>query len=162
MDDITIRMERVSMCLRDLWNTYFYVGDDSMSSYPHEVQDLFEEIEVRLFGALFLFDLERLASMGRFRAEPLPFLIVVPARDGTPLLINRPRTDGNWYWDAFHGRVGPTEVTLHFIEWFDWNRYGQRDFQYYLVNVVKFPDRPEFEGRGALIASSRLRSLSSR
>ena len=91
--------------------------------------------------------------------EPLPFLIIVPARDEVPLLINRPATDGNRYWDAFGGRVGPTAVTMELIEWFDWDCYDRRDFQYYLVNVATFPSHSGFEGRDALIKRRDARVL---
>lgn len=151
MNDVTSAVERVRICLEDLWNTYFYVDDD-MSSYPAVVQDLFEDIERRLFGALLLVNLGGLDFMETFRTEPLPFLVVVPPAEGANLLlVNRPAADGNSYWDAFDGRVGPGEVSLHFMEWFDWNIYGQRSFQYYRVRIHAFEQYPEFVGRDALI-----------
>jgi hypothetical protein len=67
------------------------------------------------------------------------------------LLINRPSADRNWHWDAYDGRVGPNEVELHFQEWFDWDNYGQRAFQYYRTKVHAFDKHPEFVGRMALI-----------
>ncbi|MCI0409861.1 MAG: hypothetical protein L0191_15075 [Acidobacteria bacterium] len=158
MDDVTALVERACTSIRELWNTYFYAGD-GIACYPPEIQDLFEEIEVRLFGALVLSKLQRLASREKFRREPFPFLIVVPARDEVSLLIHRPATDGNRYWDAFDGRVGPTDVTLQFIEWFDWNCYDRRDFQYYLVNLAAFPRHTDFEGRDALIKRCDARVL---
>ncbi len=72
---------------------------------------------------------------------------------------NRPSEDGNWYFDAFGDPIGPDEVTLNFIQWFDWNRYGRREFQYYLVNIAAFPSHPEFEGRGALVERKSTRVL---
>jgi hypothetical protein len=158
MDDVTTAVERVGTCLRDLWNVYFYAGDD-ISSYPAVVQDLFEEIETRTIGALLLFGLNRLSFMERFTQEAFPFLIVVPGGEGTPVLINRSPTSGSGYWDAFDGRVGPTEVAFHFVEWFDWNIYGRRPFQYYRAKVHAFETRPEFVGREALIECDRARVL---
>lgn len=152
MEDVTEFVDAAATCLRDIWNRYFYAGNDEMSSCPHEIQDLFEEIEVRLFGAVVLFKLDRLISITQYRVRPFPFLVVVPAQVQRPkLLVNRPSEDGNWYFDAFSDVVGPGEVTLNFIHWFDWNQYGKREFQYYLVNITAFPNHPEFVGRGALV-----------
>jgi hypothetical protein len=150
MDDVTTTVDRAATCLRDLWNTYFYAGDE-LSAYPAVVEDLFAEIETRIFGALVLVAVDREAFIDEFRREPLAFLIVVPAFEGVPLLIRRPSADRNWYWDAYDGRVGPNEVELHFLEWFDWNDYAPRAFQYYRTKVHAFDEHPEFVGREALI-----------
>jgi hypothetical protein len=158
MDDITPKVDRVATCLRDLWNTYFYSGEE-LSDYPHMVEDLFEEIEARIFGALVLVAVDRETFIEVFRREPLAFLTVVPAFEGVPLLINRPSADGNWYWDSYDGRVGPNEVELHFQEWFDWNNYGRRAFQYYRTKVHAFDKHPEFVGRKALIECQSARVL---
>jgi hypothetical protein len=152
MQDVTDLLDRAATCLRDLWNEYFYAGNDEMSSYPHELQDLFEEVGRRLFGALVLLPLDRLEFMTKYRAEPFPFLVVVPAAGRKPrLMVNRPSTDGNRYWDALVQAIGPNDVTVEFAEWFDWNIYGRREFEYYLGRIVAFPSRREFEGRAALI-----------
>ena len=159
MEDITDIVERAATCLRDLWNRYFYVGSEEMSAYPHQVQDLFENIEGSLFGALVLFDLDRLAFLAKYRTESLRFLKIVPAATGSRLLVNRPSADGNRYFDAFGDSVGGNEVTLNFISWFDWSRYGKREFQYYLVSIASFPNHPEFEGRGAVVECKGTRVL---
>ncbi|HKF67774.1 MAG TPA: hypothetical protein VKB36_14620 [Vicinamibacterales bacterium] len=158
MQDITDTLDRTADCLRDLWNEYFYVGNDDMSSYPHEVQDLYEEAETCLFGALVLFKLDRLGFMAKYRTEAAPFLIVVPAPGPKPrLLVGRPSQDTNRYFDALDQRVGLDDVKLNLIEWFDWNRYGRRQFEYYFVTINTFPAHPEFEGRGALIERKNTR-----
>ena len=156
MNDITTTVDRVATCLRDLWNTYFYAED---GVYPAVVEDLFEEIETRIFGALVLVGVDRDAFIEEFRREPLAFLIVVPAFEGVPLLINRPSADRNWYWDAYDGRVGPNDVELHFREWLDWDSYGKRAFQYYRARVHTFNKHPEFVGREALIECRNARVL---
>jgi hypothetical protein len=159
MEDITRALDATRACLRDLWDTYFYAGD-TITTYPAETRDLFEEIEVRVFGALVLQGLSRLASMDRYRVEPLPFLLVEPSlHPGTPLLINRPSSDGNRYWDAFHGEVESGEVTLYFMQWFDWDVYARREYQYYEVQIGAFPARSEFVGRRALIEQRAARVL---
>lgn len=123
-----------------------------MSSYPHEIQDLYEDTEARLFGALVLFKLDRLGFMTKYRAEAAPFLVVSPVPGPKPrLLVGRPSRNANRYFDALDQRAGPNDVTLNFIEWFDWNRYGKRRFEYYFVTIRTLPGWPEFEGRGALI-----------
>lgn len=159
MEDVTEMVDRAATCLRDLWNRYFYVGSDEMSAYPHEIQDLFEDVEASLFGAFVLFNLDRLAFLANYRTEPLLFLKVTPATTGSRLFVNRPSDDGNRYFDAFSDSVGGNEVTLNFISWFDWNRYGKREFQYYLVSIAAFPNHPEFEGRGALVECKGTRVL---
>lgn len=100
MEDITDIVERAATCLRDLWNRYFYAGSEEISAYPHQVQDLFENIEGSLFGALVLFDLDRLAFLAKYRTESLRFLKIVPAATGARLLVNRPSADGNRYFPS--------------------------------------------------------------
>lgn len=153
MEDVTGMVESAGTCLQDLWNAYFRGPTDDVSSCPPELQDLFEEIEARLFGALVLRHLGRLNWLERFRLEPLPFLVVAPLlQPEARLLVNR-RTPhfGNQYWDAFGDCIGPGETTLHFIEWFDWDIYGRREYQYYLVRITDFPRHSELVGRDALI-----------
>jgi hypothetical protein len=72
MDDITLKVDRVATCLRDLWNTYFYAGDE-LSAYPAVVEDLFAEIETRIFGALLLVAVDREPSSTSSDVNLLPF-----------------------------------------------------------------------------------------
>jgi hypothetical protein len=153
MEDVTGMVERAASCLRDLWNGHFRGPTDDMSSCPAVLQELFEEIEARLFGALVLRHLDRLAWLDRFAREPLPFLIVIPRADrDSHLLVNRRLPSfGNQYWDAFGDRILPGDAALQFVRWFDWNFYGQHEHEYLYVRVAGFPRHPEFVGRDALI-----------
>jgi hypothetical protein len=153
MQDVTSGMERTVQALQHLWNEYFYVGDD-MTLYAREVEALFEQIESGLLGALVLFEIDRLGFMNNYRRQPLPFLVVSPQARGTRLLVERPASDGNRYWDAFDGDIAPGDAVLHFIGWFDWDRFTRRTFEYYRVHVAEFALRPEFVGREALIERS--------
>jgi hypothetical protein len=161
MEDVTGMVERASGYLRGLWNGYFRGPTDDMLSCPAMLQDLFEEIEARLFGALVLRHLDRLAWLERFRREPLPFLSVVPEADPEArLLVNRRLPSfGNQYRDAFGDRLLSDEATLQFVRWFDWNFYGPHEHEYLYVRIAAFPEHPEFVGRDALIPRRSSRVL---
>ncbi len=159
MKDITIVLDRYREACRHLWNTYFYANDD-MSSYSGQMLDQFEEIQELLFVTLVLEKVATASYADQFKKEALPFLRVVPTSEhGVPIMIERPSRDGNRYWDEPVNRVKPSDVTLHFIDYFDWNPYGHIDLKYYKVTIVAFLSHQDLVGREALIETTHARVI---
>ena len=82
---------------------------------------------------------------------PAPSLRVVP-RERTVILINRPSDDGNGYWDQEKDMVvGPNDITMAFLDYFDFGQIPIMDFHFYRCKILSFPRRAEYVGREALI-----------
>jgi hypothetical protein len=56
------------------------------------------------------------------------------------------------YWDQEKDMVvGPDDITLAFIDYFDFSQVPMKDFRYYLCKVLSFPSHADYEGREALL-----------
>ena len=154
MKDVTDILSKYCECTGHLWNNYFFI-DEKLSSYTHDQLDRYEAIDRLLFAELVLDPLAKVSCQEEYfreypPSEPLSFLRVVPAvSDEVPILINRSGASG--YWDDPINRVLSSDVDLRFIGYFDWNRYDLRDFQFYLVRIVKSSRHPQLVGRDALL-----------
>jgi hypothetical protein len=51
MKNITHLFQKYRECVRNLWNTYFFI-DEKLSSYLEDVLDRFAEIDKQLFATL--------------------------------------------------------------------------------------------------------------
>ena len=47
--------------------------------------------------------------------------------------------------------VGPDDITLAFVDYFDFFQPPIKDFHYYLCKILSFPSHVEYEGREALV-----------
>jgi hypothetical protein len=146
MRDITALMSRYRECARNLWNVYFSTDENIGGAL-----DSFDEIRRLLFDALVV---DQLCYEGDAEPPdlPPPQLRVVP-RNRSEILIEQLSAPGEaHYWgevrDLF---VGPDEITLEFIEYFDFSQSPIKDFRYFLCRILRFPEHTEFEGRRALI-----------
>lgn len=82
---------------------------------------------------------------------PPPVLKIVPMARSL-ILIQRPSGDGNGYWDQEKDMVvGPGDVELEFIDYFDFSQIPIMDFRFYRCRIIKFSSHVEYEGREALI-----------
>jgi len=100
----------------NLWNVDFSGRPDIGGSL-----DAFEQTRHLLFDLLVV---SELFYEGEAEGEdiPAPALRVVP-RERTLILINRPSDDGNGYCDQEKDMVvGPNDITLAFIDYFDFSR----------------------------------------
>lgn len=81
-----------------------------------------------------------------------PVLKVVP-KTRSLILIQRPSSLGEaGYWDQEKDLVvGPDEVELQFIDYFDFSQIPIMDFRFCRCRIVRFPSRVTYEGREALI-----------
>ncbi len=46
---------------------------------------------------------------------------------------------------------GPDEITLAFVDYFDFSQVPIKDFHYYLCKILSFPRHSDYEGREALL-----------
>jgi hypothetical protein len=142
MRDVTDLMNRYRECSRNVWNTY--MGTEIGDAASDAVERIYDQIRKLLFDGI---------VMGRLTgtAGTDATLIVAPM-PSLPILIRRPSRDGNYYWDQEPDlRFEAGLVQLRFIDYYDFFEGPVRDFRFYRCGVMKFPTRPEYEGREALV-----------
>jgi len=148
MRDITELMNAYRECSRNLWNVYFSKRKDI-----GDALDVFEQIRELLFDSLILTEL---SYEGEVEGEdiPPPALRVVPQR--SLILIQRLSEPGQaGYWDQEKDMVvGPKDITLAFIDYFDFRQIPIMDFRYFRCRVLSFPSHADYEGREALLEVS--------
>lgn len=149
MRDITQFMNAYRECSRNLWNVYFSGRGDIGGSL-----DAFGRIRQLLFDVLIISELSCKAEAGGEDMAP-PFLKVVP-KERALILIQRLSESGQaGYWDQEKDMVvGPRDITLAFLEYFDFSEVPIQVFYYYRCRVLSFPSHPDYEGREALLEVS--------
>ena len=149
MRDITELMNTYRECSLNLWNVYFSKRKDI-----GDALDVFEQIRELLFDSIVL---SELSYEGEAEGEdiPPPVLRVVPGSSSL-ILIQRLSGPGEaGYWDQEKDLVvSPTDITLAFIDYFDFSQIPIRDLRYYRCRVISFPSRANYEGREALLEVS--------
>jgi len=146
MRDVTELMSAYRECSRNLWNVYFSKRKDI-----GDALDVFEQIRELLFDSLIL---SELSYEGGAKGEdiPPPALRVVP-RERSLILIKRLTEPGKaGYWEQEKDMVvGPDDITLEFVDYFDFFQPPIKDFRYCLCRILSLPSHVEYEGREALI-----------
>jgi hypothetical protein len=146
MRDITELMNSYRECSRNLWNVYFSKRKDI-----GDALDVFEQIRELLFDSLVL---SELSCEGEAEGEDIhpPALKVVPQRS---LILIRRLTESGGYWDQEKDMiVGPDDITLAFVDYFDFFQPPIKDFHHYLCKILCFPSHADYEGREALLEVS--------
>jgi hypothetical protein len=149
MRDITELMNAYRECSRNLWNVYFSKRKDI-----GDALDVFEQIRELLFDSLVLSELSY-EGEAEGQDTPPPALKVVPRK--SLILIQRLSGPGEArYWDQVKDMiVGPDDITLAFVDYFDFFEPPIKDFHYYLCKILSFPSHADYEGREALLEVSR-------
>jgi len=149
MRDITELMNAYRECSRNLWNVYFSKRKDI-----GDALDVFEQIRELLFDSIVL---SELSYEGEAEGEdiPPPVLRVVPGSSSL-ILIQRLSGPGEArYWDQEKDMiVGPDDIALAFVDYFDFFQPPIKDFHYCLCKILSFPNRSEYVGREALLQAS--------
>ncbi len=145
MRDITELMNAYRECSRNLWNVYFSKRANIGGSI-----DAFEQVRELLFESLVV---SELSYEGEEVGDiPPPSLKVVP-RVSSLILIRRltgPTEAG--YWDQEKDMVvGPGDITLAFVDYFDFCEVPIKDLRHYLCRILTFPAHADYEGREALL-----------
>lgn len=162
--DITQRIHAYRECARHLWNTYFLTQlSDDVSHW--DISDEFEDICSMLFSSLVLNPIgatEHKKSPG-YESNPQPLLClhIVPISDvgETSIHINREKMKAYGYWDYSINGLSPLDIDLRFIDCFDFDKLGYKNFEYYMGRVVHSPTHLELIGRNALVRASCVRIL---
>lgn len=150
MRDITALMNTYRECSRNLWNVYFAGRED----VGHAL-DTYEPIREMLFDSLVVDELWYEQTAEGSDVAPTPALRVVPEFTPQVLIksLNAPGEASFWGQER-DLYVGSDDISLEFIDYFDFSNISVRDFQYYRCKVLQFSSRPQYEGREALIQAS--------
>lgn len=155
MRDITELMNAYRECSRNLWNVYFSKRKDIGNAL-----DVFEQIRELLFDSLILHEL---SYEGEAKGEdiPPPALRVVP-QGRSLILIQRLSGPGEaGYWDQEKDMVvSPSDVTLAFLDYFDFWLPPMKDFHYYHCKILSFPRPYRLRRKRSAVGSIRLQSFS--
>jgi hypothetical protein len=149
MRDITELMNSYRECSRNLWNVYFSKRKDIGNAL-----DVFEQIRELLFDSIVL---SELSYEGEAKGEDIPPPALKVAPQGRPLiLIQRLSGPGEArYWDQEKDMVvGPRDISLSFLDYFDFSQIPIQNFHYYRCRVLSFPSHADYEGREALLEVS--------
>jgi hypothetical protein len=151
-DSIDEVMNRFRLASRELFNQYFRVVEP-YNGDGWALEQRFLVVQAVLFQQL-VCERARLRAVGY--GDPQPE-ILVELRDqiaAVPALINRELTSG--YWD-----YPVTEITracrLVFVEFFDWDQLGWRDYQYVRVQIERSQASADTVGKHALLESRYVR-----
>lgn len=149
--DITELMSAYRECVRGVWNNTFRptLGEeadfDDVDAFWAVRDALLSEFVLRRLG------IPRSGRGSRSRREPVQRLQVVPRPDPVPIMVNRPSSDGNLYWDDPVRSVRTDGLALGWVDFFDWDNFGFIDLQYHLVRIDACSEHPHLVGRAALI-----------
>ena len=146
------------MTTRGVWNSAIW--SDPELRWLSNIPTIFGKIKGLLFEALVLEKLaisdERLANdepwENRFQVVPNVPCMGETYRVASLTTLTR-RTDGGINGDR-QIQVRDSDVTLLFVDFFNWGNIGYLDFSLILVRVVGFRSHPELIGSEALIEVS--------
>lgn len=143
-------INRYQECVLHIRYACFPTPDNSDKSFDRI--DDFLDVSRLLFRNAVLRELDIDVHNEDIFRKPINEIVVAP-RQGkeVKLLVHRPSNPQSFYWDAFNGHVKHGDVTLAFLEWFDWEHVSVPIHQYCRVVISRFTDHPEFEGRLAMI-----------
>lgn len=148
--DITESFSRYREAARHIWNTAFRVAPvnfDDRDSFSRVASELFKAIVLDPIG---LGDV-RLSEMSNPAPSHFAKIAVVPSADRIPILVNRETKEAHGYWDDPVNQLGRDEADLRFVQFFDWDELGARDFEYVLVRIVSWHSHPHLVTRYALV-----------
>ena len=148
--DLFLRYREV---VRGAWNLGFRV---ELTNGPADYRavEIFQNAAARLFKGMVLWPL---GLPARVRDPWTPgdagsFEVRVRNDRATQLLVDRYLpTSPHHAFGSPTVSIRPGDCDLRFLEWFDWEQLGVRDFAYLKVLITRFPGHPEFEGRYALV-----------
>lgn len=155
--DITQLMLQYRECSRNLWNMYIRQQVSEFNTDERnewDIKDEYDEICTILFSTLVLAPIgksnfKKSHSYEKYQKE-LSFIDVVPCNE-IPILINREVGETSGYWDYPLKSIQPADVGMRFVDFFDFDRLGFRDFEYIQVRIVESMVYPDLVQRDALV-----------
>jgi hypothetical protein len=150
MIDVTDLMLNYRECVRHLWNTYF--RREAQPQQDWDLRDEFYDAALVLFKALVLrgLDVGDVKLLPDYFADQAPIMFLRLEVDGSSeILVNRTGSSG--YWDDPVTVVQQGDCDLRFIQFFDFDDLGFRDFRFYRVRIVGSSRYRHLVGRDALL-----------
>ncbi|UWZ86823.1 hypothetical protein [Occallatibacter riparius] len=113
--------------------------------------DIYEPIRKMLFESIVVDELFYKGTADGTDILP-PALKVVP-KHRSRLLVKALGSQGkaNYWGEGGDLYVSPDDITLSFIDYYDFSNISLRDFQYYRCKILRFPSHSDYEGREALL-----------
>ncbi len=134
-----------------LWNMYFrQLVTDIRACEP---LDSFEEIDLRLFKSLVCYPYGITLTDGFvYGVTPVDDIIIIPKGDNESisLMIGKLSEDSNKYWNTQEDYEA-SGAQFRFIEFFDWDKYGEINCSLVRVVIDRFPDEPGYVDREAIV-----------
>lgn len=158
MKDVTQLFNNYRECIRNLWNIHFIQIE---SSNTWNLFEEYDEICSKLFGSLLLNQVGRpeyiKSSACAMMPEPLLFFRVFPSVEtGVPINISREKNSYG-YWDNPIAFIKPDEADMRFIDFFDFDLIGFRDFQFCRVKIIDSKAYPDLKGYDALLECNHIK-----
>ena len=149
---ITRLMNKYRECARSIWNLYL-MEHAALSRTKWDIKDEYDKICSILFSTIVLCSInkgsEKKAYPYQLCPEPLPFIRIQPISQ-MPIKINR-EIKPVGYWDHPITIISPDEIDLQFIDFFDFDTLGFRDFEYYRVRIINSSNHSDILNRDALV-----------
>jgi len=151
-EDVTELFQQYRLCLREIWNTRYWQNTD-LRNWDSVAR--FNRLKPSIFQAIVIEGLSE--SCGCEASKIIDgFQVVpdVPDNRGHHLATNVVVTtteNGGRNWIATLDQLASSDVTLRFIDIFDWSMMGYVDLRYYVAEIADFPARPDLHGKEALI-----------
>jgi hypothetical protein len=133
-------------CARSTWNNYLWSSDADEAALER-----YEEVRELLFRAIVLDPLGVGEATREAEDATWSFLRVVAPADVSTVLVNKPSTDGNQYWEPAEKGVDLSDAEIQFVDLFDWDPRAFRDLALMMALVVASPKNPELVGRSILL-----------
>ena len=158
MRDVTNALLNYREATRHVWNTYFLERVSSLRECG--ALDHFEQIDRHLFHGLVLEELGKTAKQfDAFRQEPIPFLRIRPKeRESTPLVVGDASNGASRVWND-ETPIVVSSFELEFIEFFEWDRYGNLSLPYLRGRIVDIASHRNLLGRECLVEVHRAKVL---
>lgn len=165
MRNVTEVFKNYRICLREIWNrcfwadTFFQKSDNSEKIW--NAVKHFDRLVPFFFDALVMEKLinnccvEENLSKGTYDH----IFRIVPAGSTTIWPFKKQDRTGESFKNPISGR-GSTEsgikieakqIDMRFLNFFEWSATDCYDLKYYVVEIRSFPEKPELEGREALV-----------
>lgn len=113
----------------------------------------YQDAMARLFEGMILLRLgygETVPDWPGGEGKPIKFGVTLKARAQLDVDEHLPDASSH-IWGTPVVQVDPAACQLRFMSFFDWDRLAPRDYRWLQVLIERFDERPELEGRLALV-----------
>ena len=162
-NDVTLVVREYRRVVALLWNSGFC--SKLFAAPDWDSVDIFNRVRAILFSSLVVdtigihnFDVNSFGT----NWKPIESLIVSIEHLPSSIMLNRKngsQAQGSYsgYWDEVLPLRNSDEISMEFVDFFDFDQIETRHFEYCLVCVKRCIIRPDIEGRLALINSESIK-----